>query len=201
MEKMFQYDNPVWNFLGKISDMVYISLLWILFSLPVLTLGAATTAAYSCGRSLLAEEGQLTRVFMSSFRTNLRKSTILWLMVLTAGIVLSADLYFFTQIDADWSKVMVVVTLIFSFLLMVMAIYMFSMLSRFQGSLKELAGVSFVLSIKALPGTVLLVVVFLSVLSVVLLKYWFVGLFAAGLIAFLHSLIMEEVYRKHGLIQ
>lgn len=201
MEKMFQYDNPVWNILGKIADMVFISLLWIFCSLPVITLGAATTAAYSSARILLEDEGELAKTFMTSFRINFRKSTVLWLMVLTSGIVFSADLYFFTQIGADWAKVMVIVTLIFSFILLVMAIYMFSMISKFEGSLKQLAGMAFVLSIRALPSTILMVLLFLAVVSVVLLKYWFVGLIAAGLIAFIHTWILEDVYRKHGLVE
>lgn len=201
MEKMFQYDNPVWNILGKIADMVFISLLWIFCSLPVITLGAATTAAYSSARILLEDEGELAKTFMTSFRINFRKSTVLWLMVLTSGIVFSADLYFFTQIGADWAKVMVIVTLIFSFILLVMAIYMFSMISKFEGNLKQLAGMAFVLSIRALPSTILMVLLFLAVVSVVLLKYWFVGLIAAGLIAFIHTWILEDVYRKHGLVE
>lgn len=201
MEKMFQYDNPVWNILGKIADMVFISLLWILCSLPVVTAGAATSAACSCARNLLQDEGDLTRTFMTSFRVNFRKSTLLWLMVLISGVVLSADLYFFSQISADWAKVMLIVTMIFSLILLVMAIYMFSMISKFEGSLRQIAGMAFVLSIRAFPSTILMVILFLAVVSVVLLKYWFAGLIAAGLISFIHTWILEDVYRKHGLVK
>ncbi len=40
----FNYDNDVWRFVGRLADMMILNLLWILFSLPIVTLGASTTA-------------------------------------------------------------------------------------------------------------------------------------------------------------
>jgi len=200
MDKIFQYDNPIWNFLGKIADMVYLTLLWIVFSLPIFTIGAATTAVYRCAQNLLEDEGQLTRVFIMSFRRNFKKSTILWLIVLLIGIILSADLYFFSQINTDWSKIMALSALIFMFLLIMMAIYMFNMLSRFENTFKQLFSIAFVLSIKALPWTIFMVVVLIATLALVFLKYWFIGLIAVGFVAYIHTWILDFVYRKHGLL-
>ncbi|MGB4587799.1 MAG: DUF624 domain-containing protein [Clostridiaceae bacterium] len=200
MDKIFQYDNPVWNFLGKIADLVYLTLLWIIFSLPIFTMGAATTAIYKCAQNLLEDEGQLTRVFIMSFRENFKKSTILWLLVLLIGTILSADIYFFSQIDTDWSKIMALSALIFMFLLIMMAIYMFNMLARFENTFKQLFAIAFVLSLKALPWTVFMVVVLLASLAIVFLKYWFVGLIAVGLVAYIHTWILDFVYKKYGLL-
>lgn len=200
MDKIFQYDNPVWNFLGKLADLVYLTLLWILFSLPIVTLGAATTAIYRSAQNLLEDEGQLTRVFILSFKRNFKKSTILWLMVLVTGVILSADVYFFSQINTDWSKIMALSSLIFMFLLIMLAIYMFNMISRFENTFKQLFALAFVMSIKALPWTIFMVVIFVAGLALVFLKYWFVGLIAAGLVAYIHTWILDYVYKKYGLL-
>ena len=33
MGKMFDMDNPVWRFMGKVTDMFFLTCLWLLFSL------------------------------------------------------------------------------------------------------------------------------------------------------------------------
>lgn len=43
MGKMFDMDNPVWRFMGKVTDMFFLTCLWLLFSLPVVTTGASTS--------------------------------------------------------------------------------------------------------------------------------------------------------------
>ena len=44
MERFFNIDNPVWRFIGNIADMFLLSLFWYLCCLPVLTIGAGSTA-------------------------------------------------------------------------------------------------------------------------------------------------------------
>ena len=46
MGALFNLDNPVWNFMNKVADLVILNFLVILFSLPVVTAGAAWTAMH-----------------------------------------------------------------------------------------------------------------------------------------------------------
>lgn len=43
---IFRPYGPVWNFFNAITDVLLLSLLWCLCSLPLITLGASTTALY-----------------------------------------------------------------------------------------------------------------------------------------------------------
>ena len=43
---LFNYDNPVWRFIGKFWDVLIVNILWIICSIPVVTIGASTTARY-----------------------------------------------------------------------------------------------------------------------------------------------------------
>ena len=40
MNQLFNYDNGLFRAVGKAVDAFYLSLLWVLFSLPVVTIGA-----------------------------------------------------------------------------------------------------------------------------------------------------------------
>ena len=46
MKNLFHVENPVWVFMGKLVDMLILSGLWVICSLPVVTIGASTAALY-----------------------------------------------------------------------------------------------------------------------------------------------------------
>ena len=47
MKGIFGYDSPLMGALTAIGDCICLSVLWIVFSLPVVTIGASTTALYA----------------------------------------------------------------------------------------------------------------------------------------------------------
>ena len=44
MGSLFNPQNAFWSVFGKIADVLALSLLWVICSLPVVTMGAATAA-------------------------------------------------------------------------------------------------------------------------------------------------------------
>ena len=56
MAKIFDLDNPVWRFMGKVFDMMVLTVLWVVTSLPVVTIGASTTALYYVGMKLARDD-------------------------------------------------------------------------------------------------------------------------------------------------
>ena len=44
MKRLLSIDNPIMRFIIKIFDCMILSVLWLVFSLPVITMGAATAA-------------------------------------------------------------------------------------------------------------------------------------------------------------
>lgn len=92
MNKLFRADSPLVEVLGKIADMVVLSLLWLLCCLPIVTVvpasGALYRAVYSCVR---AEQTHLIHIFWSCFRKDLR-----------SGIGLSLIFSAFTLVNVLW---------------------------------------------------------------------------------------------------
>ena len=46
LQGLFNYDNPVWRFIGKLGDLIILNVLWLITSIPIVTIGASTTALY-----------------------------------------------------------------------------------------------------------------------------------------------------------
>ena len=40
LQGLFNYDNPVWRFIGKLGDLILLNILWIVCSIPIVTAGA-----------------------------------------------------------------------------------------------------------------------------------------------------------------
>lgn len=47
MRSVFDIDGPVMSGVIKIFDCICLSVLWLLFSLPIITIGASSTALYT----------------------------------------------------------------------------------------------------------------------------------------------------------
>ena len=80
---LFNYDNPVWRFIGKFWDVLILNVLWLVCSIPIVTIGASTTAMYYVTLKLARDEdGYTIRSFFKSFKENFRQATVIWLIFL-----------------------------------------------------------------------------------------------------------------------
>ena len=55
--KLFNYDSPFWSFLNKIADLVLLNVLWLVFCIPIITIGASTAAMYRVTLNMHRGEG------------------------------------------------------------------------------------------------------------------------------------------------
>ena len=69
MDDLFNYDNKFFRFMNKVADGFYVSILWILFCIPIVTAGASTTALYyTVHKSLRRNRGYVWKNFWESFK-------------------------------------------------------------------------------------------------------------------------------------
>ena len=91
---IFRPEGPVWNFCNTVTDVLLLSLLWCGCSLPLITLGASTTALYDAAvHGIRYREPGLYRRFFRTFRREWKTSvpvTLLWGAVLLFGFYVLA---------------------------------------------------------------------------------------------------------------
>ena len=93
MSRLFDPENKFWNFIGKIADVTCMSFLWVGTSLPLVTMGAATTAFYSYTMHQVRDtEGGILSGYFKAFRHNFKKATLLWLLEVAGLAFFAADL-------------------------------------------------------------------------------------------------------------
>lgn len=80
MKKVFQLEGGVYQILSKMADLLLINLLVILFSIPIITMGSAISAAFHL--LMDTEEGagaKIVSTFYHYFKQHFKSSTLLFL--------------------------------------------------------------------------------------------------------------------------
>ena len=137
MQQDNKLKDSLLTFLQNLFDLTVINWLWLLCSLPVITIGPATCGLYRVTLKLAGKElVSPAREFFKGFRENLKPGLILGLLALLLGVISVGDAYFaLTQTGTNRSLFLVVAIIVASILLTLMA-YGFALQAMFDNPLK-----------------------------------------------------------------
>ena len=193
---MFKSDGIFSRFMNCLFDILYVGILWIVCSLPVLTAGASTTAAYyAMAKCVRYKTGYIGREFFKSFRGNLKQSLPLTLLFYLAAGVWVTDIIYVWRHESSLNNAVFVVLLLLGLLISGVTVYCCPLLSRFQKKNLELLKTAAYLLFKFLPVTLGILLVFaLSCVGVYLMP-WAV-LVIPGVYLYALSFPMEWILHK-----
>ena len=148
MGGLFNYDNPIWRFVGRIWDLFILNLLWVLCSLPIVTFGASTTAMYYCTMKIARDRdsGGVLSMFFHSFKDNLLQSTIIWVIMAFVGGILFFDIRFFSFYSPIENTV----------IKMIIFTYIFPIQAKFINPIKQTFKLALFMSVKHLIRTIII---------------------------------------------
>lgn len=180
---------------SRLIDLIVAGLYWLICSLPVITIGAASTALYyAVVKCVRHERGRLTGVFFSAFRREFRQSTLTWLIYIGYTAVIAADAYAIGA--AGLGGVLGILRWVFFLPALLSLPWMFAYISRFSNNIK--GSFKFVgwLTLKHLGKSVLLAAVLVAVDVIVYFTPLLLPLLP-GAVCMLMSLIIEPVFREY----
>ncbi len=195
-------DNGVTRFLGKVADFMILNILWIVCSIPIITIGASTTAMYSVMLKLVKnEEGYIAKGFLKAFKDNLKQSTLIWLLYLIFGIVIAVDFRLLGIMNPSIRTVIQVFLIFMSILLISMGIYGFALQARYENTVKNTLKNALILTVAKMPYTLLMLVItvapviitFLTVRTLLLGSLLWI-LLGVAVVVWLNSMILRKVF-------
>ena len=195
---MFRYDNPIMRFMGKAFDVLIVNLLWIICSIPIVTIGAATTAMYYVTLKIVRDEdGATISSFIGAFTKNFRQSTIIWLIMLLIPILVGSYLYFYLYVIEAAEIVRSIITTVGIALLVVwvaMFNYIFPSIARFENPIKQTIYNAFAISIAHLGNTF---VMLLADIGLTYLTFKIFPLLGFAGIAWFNSYSLQKIFSKY----
>ena len=195
-------DNIIVRALSKICDMVCLNILWLICSIPIITIGASTTALYTVMLKMVKnEEGYIFRGFFKAFKSNFKQSTIIWAVILLLGGVCWIDYRVAGAMPGTAGIVMRTIFLLLGFILLSVTIYVFPLTARYENTMRNTVRNALILTVGRLPYTILMVAVTVGTVIVSLwnsatlmfaIPLWF--LIGVSLIAWINSYILRRVF-------
>ena len=195
-------DNVITRALSKICDMICLNVLWVICSIPIVTIGASTTALYTVMLKMVRnEEGYIFRGFFKAFNENFKQSTIIWLIVAALGVVWWIDYRVSGLMGQGISDVFRIIFLLLGFLLLSVIIYVFPLTARYENSISATFKNAIILTVAKLPYTFIMVAVLViavlaslwnTMMLMMALPLWFI--FGVSLIAWVNSYLLRRVF-------
>lgn len=143
----FRFDSPVLVLIGKIADFIVLNTLWVVCCIPVITVGAATTAKYTIAMRILRDEGTGVIVpYFKAFKENFKQATIIWCMLMLAIAFCVMDWYYIRQKGNDISHYYTVAVFVISVIVICIFMSVFPFIARFKVTVKEAIKAAFILS-------------------------------------------------------
>ena len=205
--KLFNYDSPFWSFMSRLADLIILNLLWIVFCIPVVTIGASTTAMYHVIRHWQKDSvSSIMRDFFQSFKEDFKQATPVYLILLipTVAVVMNAMLIFNPENSAAVPSYLLVIWFISALILLFISSFVYPVMAFFADSIFKTLRNAMVLALANLPRTILISI--LNLLPVILLFvnlsfflqssiFWL--LIGGALVAFANSWLLRKVFKKN----
>ena len=159
MSNLIDPDRPLMAFITKMAYSAYLNILWLICCLPIVTIGASTTALFYVTLKMAEDRDDgLTGMFFRAFRQNFLPATKLWLVLLGAGAFLAMDGYIVWHIWSQsifWTLVaalLIVAAIVYA----VVLLYAFPLLARFENTTFGILKTALLVGLRYLVCTLLM---------------------------------------------
>lgn len=196
--KMFENGSGFYYYTGKAFDVLAVSFLWLLGSLPVITIGASFSALYAAAsRAIRQDVGSVGERFWKSYKRDFKGALIPWLFFAGTIFLLLLNIGILWKISDGLFRLFFVIFYGFCILFLIAALgYAFPAVSRFDMPSGWILKLSFYLTVRHLPVSFFLIVMFLAGYFLVLAMP-VLALVIPGTWAWLISMLVDPILDKH----
>lgn len=206
MNKFFCQSGWLYRFLDRLWDLIILNILFILTCIPFVTIGASVSALYSVTmKGVRLEDSYLIHSYLTAFKKNLKKGTIIWILLTAVWIILGVDIFLIGKNNGF----LVFLGGVAGTVWVLISLYVFQFQAYYENSVQNTILNAFVASIKFFPLTVQLIGIFLLPILILFLLCaffstyisWFCSIFIfigfSGL-AWVSSFLYRKMVDKIG---
>ena len=198
-------DNKIMVFLSKLGDFFILNILYLISCIPVVTIGAATTALYYTVLKMAENrESYVWQDYKKSFKENFKQSTIIWMFLFIIGAVLAGDVLLIQGMSQQLGSMVAVVAIVAAVFLVLTGVYVFPVLARFDNTVPNTLKNALMMSIRHLPSTIMILLIhglplllaFVS-LEVFIKGVWVMLLFTVSILAYMEAKFFTRIFTNY----
>lgn len=205
MSRFFNPDNPVMEFIAKIFDLVILNLIFIFSCVPIITIGASTSAlSYVTLKMVRGEDSYIWRNFWKSFRQNFKQGTLVWIFSILIFIFLGMDFYIINSQNTSLFAVVRILLWIVCAVALSVFLYVFPVISHFVCTTKQALKNALLMTFGHLPYTLMMLalaglLLFLCSSSSKLFAMIVVlsGICGFSVVSFVYSIMFDRIFQKY----
>lgn len=205
MSRFFNPDNPVMEFIAKIFDLVILNLIFIFSCVPIITIGASTSAlSYVTLKMVRGEDPYIWRNFWKSFRQNFKQGTLVWIFSILIFIFLGMDFYIINSQNTSLFAVVRILLWIVCAVALSVFLYVFPVISHFVCTTKQALKNALLMIFGHLPYTLMMLalaglLLFLCSSSSKLFAMIVVlsGICGFSVVSFVYSIMFDRIFQKY----
>lgn len=202
-QSLFSPDSKFMRVMSRVADLMILNLVFLFTCIPVVTIGAASTALYTvCFRFGTHREGKLVRTYFRAFRGEFKRGTLLWLMILLCGSTAALNAYVFYLMPGALHWAFVLFAILFVLMLLI-ASYVFPLLSQFDNGVGATFTNALILGLGYLPRSVVITAFNVFPLALLLDLY---GFFQLGFLwialyfstaAYANTILLKKIFAPY----
>ncbi|MCL1995045.1 MAG: YesL family protein [Defluviitaleaceae bacterium] len=194
----FSADGKFYKVGTVLGDMLFAGVLWIFFSIPLVTIGAATAGVYyACTKKVSGRDEYFFKDFFKGFKSNFVKATLAFLILAAITVVIGVNIGIMN--DSDTAGLLDIPVFVAQYFVLIqsvfVAVYVFAILARFELSLIAALKSAMIIANKHLFTTIANVAM-LTLTIVASLLFPVLILFIVGAYIYLSSMMFVKIFRK-----
>ena len=171
MDKFFNSDNVVMRTLSKIFDIGWLTLIYLVFCIPIVTVGAATTSLYYVSAKVLRHNrSYVWREFWHSFKTNFLQSTIAWVVTAIIVVLLWLNMNIVAETGGEKGGYLIGAYYALLFIILCISCYIYPIISRFGTKFSQILRLSLYCAFRHFLHTLLMLVILAATVTLACLK-------------------------------
>lgn len=202
---MFSIEGKFFRTLTKIADFLILGFLMIIFSLPIITIGASLTAMFYVGMKLVRdEESYVFRDFFKSWKLNLKQSIFMELIIVVMAAFFITDIricYQWANAEGStFARLLMFAMIGFLLILSAVTLYAFPMLAKFENTVIKTLKNALILCVHHLPQTFIMLLATYGIIYFSL-AYFLVLILTIPFICYIDSYVLARImlpYTKQG---
>lgn len=200
LDRIFDFDNVVFRAIDKIGKIFLLNFFWLICSLPVFTMGAATTALIYSSMKLQENEGYWYQNFFSSFKENFKQATGIFFLYLAAGLILALNFLLGGQAGDSFGLMIQGVAGILAIPYFLSLLYVYGVQAKFVNPVKATIRYSFFMAMRNMKFTfqmAILVILFVWVNTTNMLANFLTLIYGFGLMGFFFAAYYRKTFEKY----
>lgn len=158
MAGFFSVDSKLYKFMSKLTDLFKLNFLWLVFSLPIVTVGISTTAAYTVALKMAEnQEGYIAGDFLKAFKANWKQGLVMTFITIICVWAVYLDFRIFSVVEEN-SYVFLIIGIVAAYVLGFSLLYAYPLLARYENTVLNTLKNSFQISMKYFLRSLLLVI-------------------------------------------